>query len=286
MFVRSVSVIDRICDDIGNISRVVPVYIVAQSKELSNRQTNQERQQLSEDRRRAAWDDFLAELSQNPRRYSLLRYDSYRPAFQANIKAFVDQHRMGVNREIWITERDRAILPPAIDGDRDWIIKYANKYNEQVFLMISSRKALKKRAKAIVDNIRTSLSKKGLEVITADAGFDGFSLSPTTHNPLAILHCCKYGVAVFLDDFPDCKCAAPKSCQKQCRPVYSPSIVFELAIMFSQGKKVIALKHVNLGENPLNLQGVEWARFRTNHDIVTQVDAWLESHARTTGRSS
>ena len=64
-------------------------------------------------------------------------------------------------------------------------------------------------------------------------------MTDNVYNPIAVLYCCKYGIALF-DEAED-------------GANYNPNVAYELGIMQDQGKPCLILKHSSLKGVPFDL---------------------------------
>ena len=85
--------------------------------------------------------------------------------------------------------------------------------------------------------IKNELENHGLNCVRADA--PEWNLTNNVYNPIAVLYCCKYGIALF-DEAED-------------EPEYNPNVAYELGVMHNQGKECLILKHSSLKSIPFDL---------------------------------
>lgn len=106
-------------------------------------------------------------------------------------------------------------------------------YHENVFLMMKFRDSTKDLAVFIIE----TLGQYGLRGVRADD--PDWNITNNVYNPLAVLCCCKYGIALFDE---------PEEGQ-----AYSPNVAYELGVMQFQGKNCLILRHRSLPETPFDL---------------------------------
>jgi CheY-like chemotaxis protein len=106
-------------------------------------------------------------------------------------------------------------------------------YSENVFLMMKFRSANEELGEFIIDSLRNS----GLRGVRAD--HPDWNLTRNVYNPIAVLYCCKYGIALF--DEPEANQA------------YSANVAYELGMMHYQSKNCLILKHSQLPQIPFDL---------------------------------
>ena len=92
-------------------------------------------------------------------------------------------------------------------------------------------------------------------------------LSSDVDNYLAVLYCCKYGIALFdrreEDSFG-----------------FSPNVAYELGIMLSQNKKCFILKHKDLDQVPFVLAQRFFKEYYDGTQIPSLLKPWLNTISR------
>ncbi|MEZ3436599.1 MAG: hypothetical protein K1W34_18720 [Lachnospiraceae bacterium] len=106
-------------------------------------------------------------------------------------------------------------------------------YEKNFFLMMKFRK----NNEAFYGFIKNELEKYGYNCVRADE--PEWNLTNNVYNPIAVLDCCKYGIALF--DEPEEGAN------------YNPNVAYELGIMQDQGKPCLILKHSALKAVPFDL---------------------------------
>jgi hypothetical protein len=106
-------------------------------------------------------------------------------------------------------------------------------FERSVFVMMKFRQGNRELAEFIMEN----LSRHGLLGVRAD--HEEWSITRNIYNPIAVLYCCKYGIALF--DEPE---------EHQ---AYSANVAYELGMMHYQNKDCLILKHAALPEVPFDL---------------------------------
>lgn len=130
-------------------------------------------------------------------------------------------------------------------------------YEKNVFLMMKFR-----------DNniefyrfIKRELGRRGLNCVRADEA--EWNLTNDVYNPLAVLCCCKYGIALF--DEPE------KGAQ------YNPNVAYELGMMHYQRKDCLILRHSSLSEVPFDLIKNLYVTYSEKYEFESIMDRWLTS---------
>lgn len=118
---------------------------------------------------------------------------------------------------------------------RERLIRQLKKfpYEKNFFLMMKFRK----NNEAFYGFIKNELEKYGYNCVRADE--PEWNLTNNVYNPIAVLDCCKYGIALF--DEPEDGAN------------YNPNVAYELGIMQDQGKPCLILKHSSLKAVPFDL---------------------------------
>jgi len=90
---------------------------------------------------------------------------------------------------------------------------------------------------AMGDFIVESLERHGLRGVRADA--QDWNITGDVYNPIAVLLCCKFGIALF-DEAEEGQ-------------AYSPNVAYELGMLHLQGKECLILRHSSLPPVPFDL---------------------------------
>ena len=126
-------------------------------------------------------------------------------------------------------------LPKAIQGYKEDIERRLIRcpYQKNVFLMMKFRDS----NRSVSDFICDTLHGRGFLGIRADA--KEWNITNNVYNPIAVLHCCKYGIALFD--------------KAESRQVFSPNVAYELGVLHQQNKNCLVLKHSSLPTVPFDL---------------------------------
>ena len=90
-------------------------------------------------------------------------------------------------------------------------------FEKNVFMMMKFRK----ENKSLSDYIIKHLAAAGLRGVRADQ--PAWNITRNVYNPIAVLYCCKYGIALFDEAEKD--------------QAYNPNVIYELGIMHSLGRE-------------------------------------------------
>lgn len=146
-------------------------------------------------------------------------------------------------------------LSPFKAGMENRLKKYS--YNKNVFLMMKFRK----NNQDFSDFIKNELNSSGFNCIRADD--PEWNITNNVYNPMAVLYCCKYGIALF--DEPEEGAN------------YNPNVAYELGAMQNQGKKCLILKHSSLKEMPFDLVKDLYKPYSKEYEFQKIFKHWLVS---------
>lgn len=133
-------------------------------------------------------------------------------------------------------------------------------YFQNVFLMMKYRPYNKQLSTYIID----VLKEKNLCGVRADMK-DWMITGDSIMNPLAVLYCCQYGIALF--DRPDDG------------QFYGPNVAYELGIMHSQNKKCLILIHDDIKDKkPFDILGKMHKVYKEQLDVKELILDWIEEN--------
>ncbi len=133
------------------------------------------------------------------------------------------------------------------------------KFNRNVFIMIKYRID----NKDLRDFIMKILEENGFNGVLADAE-DWVLTKDDVVNPLAVLYCCKYGIAVF--DEPE---------EQQ---MYNPNVAYELGIMHYQHKECLILIHDKIRRTkPFDLVSKLHKTYVRELQVEKHIESWINT---------
>ncbi len=217
---------------------IVPVFIYSDSEETIKRL---ERDGYDKDainfrlsRQDLVWDDYL----KHPNLYQeIIINNSIKRDLHRFIDILVTKYSIEPADVLVISHRVRLpILKPLI-GFKDEMQSRLKKYpyDRNVFLMMKFRSS----NKLIFNFIKNHLERNGFICVRADQ--QEWNITNNVYNPIAVLNCCKYGIALF--DEPEQNSN------------FSPNVAYELGMMHLQGKSCLILRHTMLPQMPFDLVG-------------------------------
>jgi len=133
-------------------------------------------------------------------------------------------------------------------------------YVENVFLMMKFRASNVELGEFIVENLRSH----GLRGVRADG--PEWNLTRNVYNPLAVLYCCKYGIALFDEPEPN--------------QTYSANVAYELGMMHYQDKNCLILKHSSLPQLPFDLIKDLYVPYDKDLSLRRHIASWISQIAQ------
>jgi guanylate kinase len=131
-----------------------------------------------------------------------------------------------------ISNCEKYQLLDSLIGFKKMIETRSESYDRNIFLMMKFRD----NNKLVYRFIKTQLEKNGFNCIRADE--PGWNITRNVYNPLAIIYCCKYGIALFDE---------PEEGNE-----FSPNVAYELSMMHLQRKNCLILLHKSLPAVPFD----------------------------------
>jgi CheY-like chemotaxis protein len=128
-------------------------------------------------------------------------------------------------------------------------------FDRNVFLMMKFRSHNRELATYINEN----LGRQGFRGVRADDV--DWNITDNVYNPIAVLYCCKYGIALFDE---------PEEGQ-----AYSPNVAYELGIMHNQNKKCLILRHGSLPHVPFDLIKNLYVEYDRDLQLREVLDRWI-----------
>lgn len=149
------------------------------------------------------------------------------------------------------------MIKPLI-GFRQDIEKQIEKfpYDRNVFLMMRFRKGNKELSDYIIE----TLSVAGLNGVRADQ--PNWNLTNNVYNPIAVLYCCKYGIALFD--------------KAEMNQAYNPNVIYELGFMHDLGRECLILRNDSLPVIPFDLIKDLYMPYRGKLAVQTNIQLWVQ----------
>ena len=173
------------------------------------------------------------------------------------IQQLVDKYSRDNDNELVVGPSESYHLVDALIGHRAHMLKClaSQPFDKNVFVIINVTKN-----DAMYGLVKERVERCGFNAVRADdASF--WDITKDIYNPIAVLYCCKYGIALF--DEPE------KGSN------YSPNVSYELGMMHLQRKECLILKHSTLPEMPFDLLSKLYKKY-SDFDVVKILDTWLK----------
>jgi DNA-binding response OmpR family regulator len=152
-------------------------------------------------------------------------------------------------------------LPKALQGFKKDIERQILRFpfEQNVFLMMKFRPSNRDVADYIIETLRRS----GFRAVRADDR--EWNITRNVYNPIAVLYCCKYGIALF-DEPED-------------HQAYRPNVAYELGIMHQQNKECLILRHSALPQVPFDLIKDLYVSYDRDLQLRGIIERWVEEMA-------
>ena len=132
-------------------------------------------------------------------------------------------------------------------------------YDKNVFLMMRFRDANKELSDFIIDTLKSA----GLNGVRADQ--PEWDLTKNVYNLVAVLYCCKYGIALFDE--------------AETNQAYNPNVLYELGMMHSLDRDCLILRNDSLPTVPFDLIKDLSKVYKGELAVKQIVQRWLQSLA-------
>ena len=257
IIVRDLVTIRQIANDYPEV-RTVPVLIYSDNDQVAKRlrlegyDDNGVSFRLA--RLKLVWDDYL----KHPNLYQeIILNNSVKRDFYRLIDMLFDRYSFEPADVLVISHRERfPILKPLIGfkgAMQSRLRRYP--YDRNVFLMMKFRPS----NQLIFRFIKHHLERNGLNCVRADQR--EWNITNNVYNPIAVLYCCKYGIALFDE---------PEEGSN-----FSPNVAYELGMIHLQGKACLILRHTSLPPMPFDLVGDLHQPYSKDLELEEIVIDWI-----------
>lgn len=261
VIVRNISLIKKLKEDFS-WARVVVAYVHSDPARVRERLMkegySQEYIKLRVSRDVIAWEDYL----KNPDLYDrILLNNSARVDFERLIDNLIEAAGEEAIDELIVDGKNSFPLPPSLVGRKAAMVQRLKKtnYARNVFLMMKFRPENEKTWLFI----RETLAARGFNCVRADQ--NEWNITKDVYNPIAVLFCCKYGIALF--DEPEEGA------------YYNPNVAYELGMMHYQKKECLILRHQALPGPPFDLIKNLHKTYSRDIELRSAVQEWLDEIA-------
>ena len=195
VIIRDKELIERIKKELGSIVQIIHVFVYTDEGLARERLTKEgytdEEIEFRLGRIESVWEDYL--LYSNV--YTIINNSSitdFHTKIHTMIKEYAKMNEP--SNLLFINPSTKFELIDPLVGFKDKIERQLKKYpyDQNVFLMMKFRD----NNRTVYKFIKNRLEEKGLNCVRADA-VEWKRLTNNVYNPLAVLYCCKYGIALF-----------------------------------------------------------------------------------------
>ena len=262
LIVRSKNLVDKLSKDFPDIN-VILVYVYSDKesiiKRLSQEGYSEQDIQYRLSRISASWEDYL--LNNNFYREIIINNSSISD-FHRMIDFLIEKYNSFPKNKLIINRNHQYDLLKPLEGFKKNMLNNLKKYpfEKNVFVMMKFRNS----NKLIHKFIKEVLHSHGYNCVRADD--EQWDLTGDVYNPLAVLYCCKYGIALFDE---------PEEGSN-----YSPNVAYELGIMHYQHKNCLILKHNKLPSIPFDLIKNLHVPYSDNLEVQDIITTWVKKLER------
>lgn len=260
IIIRNKALIDRIQEEFGKIVRVHHIFIYT-DEGLATRRLRKEgfdREAISFrlKRNEMVWPDYVDTPDDN---IITIINNSNKDDFHKKILHLIKRYSSKYEEKdvLYITPSIKCELIKPLIGYKEKLQRQLDRYpyEKNVFLMMKFRDSNLEFYKYI----KRELKVRGLNCVRADEA--EWNITNDVYNPLAVLNCCKYGIALF--DEPE------KNAE------YNPNVAYELGIMHYQRKHCLIMRHSSLSEIPFDLIKNLYVTYSEKFEFESIMDKWL-----------
>lgn len=259
IIVRNKQLIDRLLLDFKNIAFVVPVFIYTDRnlviERLKTDGYSEKQIQFRLLRTDSCWQDYIENDYLD---IPIIINNSNKLDFHREINQLFNMPRIiEKNNYLYINPNLKFELTRPLIGYKNILVEMLKKYpyEKNVFLMMKFRKD----NYSTYEFIRDEINSYGFNCIRADQ--DEWQLTNTTFNPMAIIYCCKFGIALF-DEAEE-------------GIYYSPNVAYELGMMQTQSKDCLILINHELPSPPFDIVKDLYKSYDRESQLRNIIKSWL-----------
>lgn len=260
IIIRNQDLIKQLCSIYRNKVLVVPIYIYTDMALVENRLRadgyDSDMIKFRVERSEMVFKDYL----ENDIYQNVIINRSNETDLHRKIKGLIDKYTKIDEQE------DRLYVSPTQYLRLHNLVYYKSRilkqlqdfsYEKNFFLMMKFRK----NNEGFYIFIKNELEKYGYNCVRADS--PEWNITDNIYNPIAVLYCCKYGIALF--DEPEEGAN------------YNPNVAYELGIMQDQGKSCLILKHTSLKTVPFDLVKELYKPYNREIEFQKIFEEWIIS---------
>ena len=202
-----------------------------------------------------AWTDYLKYSSDYD---EVIVNSSKHEDYEILLEALFDKYNTNTHALLEISPKyTYRLVTPLVGFKSQMERKMAiHPFSKNVFLMMKFRGTKNQR---VYQYIKKTLSAHDLNCVRADEDF--WDITRNSYNPVAVLYCCKYGIALFDEPEPGND--------------YSPNVAYELGIMHNQGKECLILKSAEIQHVPFDLVKELYVNYDDNLELEGILESWI-----------
>ena len=235
IIVRDRITIQQIVNDYPKVC-TVPVFIYSDNEKVIERLKDDGYDDKSIifrlSRQELVWDDYLR---QSDLYQEVIINNSNKRDFHRLIDKLLKKYSFEPEGILAISHSDKfPIIKPLVGFKKEMQNRLKLfPYDRNVFLMMKFRDT----NELVYKFIKNNLKDNGFNCVRSDQR--EWHITKNIYNPIAVLYCCKYGIALFDE---------PEEGNN-----FSPNVACELCMMHLQGKNCLILRHTTLPDMPFDL---------------------------------
>jgi len=207
-----------------------------------------------QDRQPLAWYDYLKHSSSYD---ELIINSSKKEEYELLLEALFNKYSKSQIDMLSITPKETFQIVTPLIGYKNNIQEKLERYpfHKNVFLMMKFRDDNKR----VYQYIKKTLAAHNYNCVRADEPF--WDITRNAYNPVAILYCCKFGIALFD--------------QPEQGNDYSPNVAYELGMMQNQKKECLILKSATIKGVPFDLVKELYVTYSDNLELEEVLENWI-----------
>ena len=257
VIVRDREVAETLKRELPNV-RVISVFVYADRDLIRDRLLadgySDEDIERRLNRQPLAWGDYLKHSSNFD---EVIVNSSTHSDYEIVLENLFEKYTRDDPKLLQITPDHTYPLPAPLIGFREQIVRKmdTHPFDKNVFLMMKFRGEKNYR---VYQYIKKALQSHGLNCVRADEPY--WDITRNTYNPIAVLYCCKFGIALFDEPEPGND--------------YSPNVAYELGMMHSQNKECLVLRNASIASVPFDLAKELYVDYRDNLELEEILEQW------------
>lgn len=260
VIIRSYQIIKGLIERYKEKAFVIPVFIYTDRNLVVQRLRKdgftQDKIEFRLKRSESCWEDYLEnEYLEIP----IIINNSNKADFHRKINQLFESRIVKQKYNyIYINPSEKYELISPLYGYKKIIQKKLSEFpfEKNVFLMMKFRR----ENEGTYKYIKEQLEKNGFNCVRAKDK-EWAHITDTSFNPMAVLYCCKYGIALF-DEAEE-------------GSAYNPNVAYELGMMQCQNKRCLILKHSSLPNPPFDIVKDLYKSYTKEIEFAEILSDWL-----------